>query len=103
MQYLHLIQKFNLIEYKKDQWNSKFGLAHCFNEQWSMMTDVTWDSGTNNPTGPLDPSDGFYAFGAMYRVQANRFVAAGLKYFKLQKAQTVQNDMHKKRAEARFY
>ncbi|QOW45385.1 MULTISPECIES: outer membrane protein transport protein [Acinetobacter] len=95
MQYPELIQKFNLIEYKKDQWSSQLGLAHRVNDQWIMLTDVSWDSGTGNPAGTLNPSDGFYALGlgAMYQLQPNRFITAGLKYFKLQKAQTVQNDI----------
>ncbi|WP_111858288.1 outer membrane protein transport protein [Acinetobacter sp. CFCC 10889] len=95
LQYPELIQKFNLIEYKKDQWASKLGLAHRINEQWIILSDVSWDSGTGNPAGTLNPSDGFYAFGlgAMYRAQPNSFIAAGLKYFQLQNANTAQNNV----------
>lgn len=93
-QYPDLIQKFNLIDYKQDQWTTQLGLAHRLNQQWIISTDFIWDSGTGNPAGTLNPSDGFYALGigAMYRIQPNSFIAAGVKYFQLNKAEITSNN-----------
>ena len=87
-QYPDLVQHFNLIDYQDDQWSAKLGIAHRFTEQWVMSTDASWDSGTGNPAGTLNPSDGYYAFalGVMYYPRPKSFIATGVKYFKLQKA-----------------
>ena len=59
------------------------------------MTDIGRDSGTGNPASTLSPSDGFYSFGVggFYNIHSHLFIAAGMKYLKLNKAkiQQVQN------------
>lgn len=88
-QYPTFIQHFNLIDYQEDQWSTKLGIAHRLSEQWVISSDVSWDSGTGNPAGTLNPSDGYrgLALGIMYTPSPNSFITTGLKYFKLQKAE----------------
>lgn len=87
-QYPELIKPFNLIDYNKDQWSVKLGLAHVFSQQWVATTDISWDSGNANPAGTLNPSDGFYALGlgALYNINPQSFISYGVKYFKFNKA-----------------
>jgi len=87
-QYPELIKPFNLIDYNKDQWSAKLGLAHVFSQQWVATTDISWDSGNANPAGTLNPSDGFYALGlgALYNINPQSFISYGVKYFKFNKA-----------------
>ena len=83
-----IVHSFNLIDYKKDQWSAKLGLAHILNDHWVASADVSWDSGSGNPAGTLNPSDGMYALtlGAMYKFNSNIFAAYGVKYFHFNKA-----------------
>lgn len=78
-----------MIAYKNDQVSAKLGIAHIFSEQWLTTADFSWDSGSGNPASTLNPSDGYYAFGlgALYKFHKNSFIAYGLKYFKLNKAE----------------
>ncbi len=84
-----------LVDYQTDQWSTTLGLAHILNDKWTLMTDIGRDSGTGNPASILSPSDGFYSFGVggFYNIHSHLFIAAGMKYLKLNKAkiQQVQN------------
>ena len=88
-QYPQYIKPFNMIAYKNDQVSAKLGLAHILSEQWLTTADFSWDSGSGNPASTLNPSDGYYAFGlgTLYKFHKNSFIAYGLKYFKLNKAE----------------
>lgn len=88
-QYPQYIKPFSMIAYKNDQVSAKLGLAHILSEQWLTTADFSWDSGSGNPASTLNPSDGYYAFGlgTLYKFHKNSFIAYGLKYFKLNKAE----------------
>lgn len=79
---------FNLVEYKSDQWSAKLGLAHKFSEHWIGAAEMLWDSGTDNPAGTLNPSNGYYGLGigAVYKPDANYYLAYGINYIYFNKA-----------------
>lgn len=87
--YPDIVTPFNLIEYKNDQWSAKLGLAHIFSENWIGTTETLWDSGSDNPAGTLNPSNGYYGLGlaAIYRPRPNYFVAYGVQYLHFNRAE----------------
>lgn len=86
--YPEYIQKFNLIDYRKDQRSAKIGIAHKFTEQWMTTLDASLDSGSGNSAATFSPSDGYssLALGAIYNFSAKSFISTGIKYFKFNKA-----------------
>jgi len=89
-------KKFNLIDYKKDQWSVKLGLAHIFSDRFTGTSDFAWDSGSGNPAGTLNPSDGYYAFGLgiLYHLNKDSFIAYGTKYFQFNKTKIGRLDLN---------
>ncbi|UUS61697.1 MULTISPECIES: OmpP1/FadL family transporter [unclassified Acinetobacter] len=76
-----------LVEYQKDQWSGKLGIAHQFNPSWLAAAEFIWDNGTGNAVSTLNPSDGYrgLGLGMMYKFNPNNFLATGLYYMKLSK------------------
>lgn len=74
---------FNLDDHQKDQWSATLGIGHQFTEKWSASTDVSWDSGTGNPSSVLNPTEGGWGvgLGIQYNPAPNYFIAGGIKYF----------------------
>ncbi|MFH7765721.1 outer membrane protein transport protein [Acinetobacter sp. BSP-28] len=83
----------NLVDYQKNQLSTTLGFAHILNEQWTTAVDIGLDSGIGNPASTLSPSDDYYSLGigGVYHMHSNLFIAAGIKYFKLNKAKVEQN------------
>lgn len=83
----------NLVDYQKNQLSATLGLAHIFNEQWTGAVDLGLDSGIGNPASTLSPSDDYYSLGVggFYNLNSNLFIAAGIKYFSLNKAKVEQD------------
>ncbi|OTG59803.1 transport of long-chain fatty acid [Acinetobacter sp. ANC 4204] len=77
------VKDIKLISYKEDQWSTKLGLAHLWNEKWISALELLWDSGTNNPASTLNPSDGYKGIGlaGMYKLRPELNIAMGLYYF----------------------
>ena len=73
---------FNLDDHQKDQWNVTLGVGHQFTEKWSASTDVSWDSGTGNPSSILNPTEGGWGLGVgvQYNPAPNYFIAGGVRY-----------------------
>ena len=86
--YPNAVTPFNLIDYRKDQWSAKLGLARSFTNQWSGTTEFLWDSGNDNPSGTLNPSNGYHGLGlaAIYKPRSNCFFAYGINYVEFNKS-----------------
>ncbi|MCJ8160129.1 OmpP1/FadL family transporter [Acinetobacter zhairhuonensis] len=92
-QYAPEMHSYKMIQYQKDQWSGKIGIAHQISPRWVSTLDVNWDSGNGNIASTLSPVDGFYGLGlgALYYWQPQSFFAFGTQYLRFNKAKTVQD------------
>lgn len=92
-QYAPEMHSYKMIQYQKDQWSGKIGIAHQISPRWVSTLDVSWDSGNGNTASTLSPVDGFYGLGlgALYYWQPQSFIAFGTQYLRFNKAKTVQD------------
>ncbi len=83
------------MEYQKDQWSGKLGIAHQLNPSWLAAAEFIWDNGTGNAASTLNPSDGYLGLGLgmMYKFNPNNFLATGLYYLKLSKPSNTEDNL----------
>ncbi|UXI52353.1 OmpP1/FadL family transporter [Acinetobacter variabilis] len=81
------VKPFRMIDYRKDQWSGKIGLAYQWPSFGINSIELLWDSGTGNPASTLNPSDGYWGIGLghLYKIQETWDIATGLYYLKFQK------------------
>ena len=84
--------QFNLIDYQKNQWSTRLGVAHQWSPKWITAVEGLWDSGAGNPASSLNPVDGYVGVGtgAVYHFTPKTFMIAGLHYLHFTKPDTVQ-------------
>ena len=84
--------QFNLIDYQKNQWSTRLGVAHQWSSKWITAVEGLWDSGAGNPASGLNPVDGYVGVGtgAVYHFNPKTFMIAGLHYLYFTKPDTVQ-------------
>lgn len=82
----------NLIDYQKNQWSVRLGLAHQWSPKWITAVEGLWDSGAGNPASSLNPVDGYVGVGtgAVYHFDPKTFMIAGLHYLHFTKPDTLQ-------------
>ncbi|ENX37607.1 hypothetical protein [Acinetobacter courvalinii] len=74
---------FDLDSHQKNQLYAAIGLGHQLTEKTSVGTEVSWDSGTGNPTSSLNPTKGAWGFGLglQFNPTLNYFISTGVKYY----------------------
>ena len=74
--------QFNLIDYQKNQWSTRLGVAHQWSSKWITAVEGLWDTGAGNPASSLNPVDGYVGVGtgAVYHFNPKTFMIAGLHY-----------------------
>ena len=84
--------QFNLIDYQKNQWSTRLGVAHQWSSKWITAVEGLWDSGAGNPASGLNPVDGYVGVGtgAVYHFNPKTFMIAGLHYLYFTKPNTTQ-------------
>lgn len=83
-----------MIEYDKDQWSGKLGLAHQWQDNWLNALEVIWDSGVDNPASTLNPSDGYWGIGLanLYKVNQKIDITGAVYYLDFNKPKPNSND-----------
>ena len=84
--------QFNLIDYQKNQWSTRLGVAHQWSSKWITAVEGLWDSGAGNPASSLNPVDGYVGVGtgAVYHFNPKTFMIAGLHYLYFTKPEKTQ-------------
>ena len=84
--------QFNLIDYQKNQWSTRLGVAHQWSSKWITAVEGLWDTGAGNPASSLNPVDGYVGVGtgAVYHFNSKTFMIAGLHYLHFTKPDTTQ-------------
>lgn len=84
------VKDIKMINYQKDQWSAKFGIAHQWLSSMINSFEILWDSDTGSPASTLNPSDGYWGVGLGYfqNFQKHWDIATGLYYLKFQKPKT---------------
>lgn len=82
--YIQSLENFNLINYKKDQWSAKLGLAHRLNAQWLSSIETVWDNDSGNPASTINPADGYAGLGTglRYQYSPQTFISGGIYYLR---------------------
>lgn len=82
--YIQSLENFNLIDYKKDQWSAKLGIAHRISEQWIASAETVWDNGSDNPASTINPADGYTGLGSglRYQLSTQTFISGGIYYLR---------------------
>ncbi|WP_180079477.1 outer membrane protein transport protein [Acinetobacter sp. YH12058] len=72
----------NLIDYPKNQWSVRLGLAHQWSPKWITAVEGLWDSGAGNPASSFNPVDGYLGLGTglIYNFTPKTFVISGIHY-----------------------
>lgn len=72
----------NLIDYQKNQWSVRLGLAHQWSPKWITAVEGLWDSGAGNPASSFNPVDGYLGLGTglIYNFTPKTFVISGIHY-----------------------
>ncbi|MCA4813598.1 outer membrane protein transport protein [Acinetobacter towneri] len=97
IQYAAMLQQvpnmnLNLIDYQKNQWSTRLGVAHQWSSKWITAVEGLWDSGAGNPASSLNPVDGYVGVGtgAVYHFNPKTFMIAGLHYLYFTKPEKTQ-------------
>ncbi|WP_168525784.1 outer membrane protein transport protein [Acinetobacter sp. A3] len=72
----------NLIDYQKNQWSARLGVAHQWSPKWITAVEGLWDSGAGNPASSFNPVDGYLGLGTglIYNFTPKTFVISGIHY-----------------------
>ncbi|WP_180064521.1 outer membrane protein transport protein [Acinetobacter sp. YH12095] len=72
----------NLIDYQKNQWSVRLGVAHQWSPKWITAVEGLWDSGAGNPASSFNPVDGYLGLGTglIYNFTPKTFVISGIHY-----------------------
>lgn len=87
IQYAAMLQQvpnmnLNLIDYQKNQWSARLGIAHQWSPKWITAVEGLWDSGAGNPASSFNPVDGYLGLGTglIYNFTPKTFVISGIHY-----------------------